>query len=282
MNARQTAAGVVLLATALLASTPSLAQTAPLAQPAPSATRKIAGDDRFFMRFVEDAGIVPSYWLEGKADLATNTSAFDSSTRGGGEADLLSLTPVFALNVAEDLEFGARVSLVSRDPEGGGRDNGLSDLDLWGKISVVSDPVKISLGLLLTAPTGSTSKFLGTGETNVEFFGGIRKDFTHVTLAGNAGLRVNQDSDLGNASLEGKNSVLFGAGVLIPVSAKVTVTAEWAFETERYEGLKNDSRLMGGAQYRQSDSLMYRGAVGGGMADGAPDFQLTGSAVWLF
>jgi len=242
----------------------------------------VKGDDRFFIRFVEDAGIVPSYWLEGKAAITTNTPAFDPNTRGGGEADLLSVTPVFAMNVAEDLEFGARLSLVSRDAENSGRDTGLSDLDLWGKVSVVSDPVKIALGILVTAPTGSSDKFLGTGETNVEFFGGIRKDLSHVTLAGNVGLRINQDAEFDNLSVEGKNSILFGAGVLIPVGANTVVSAEWAFETERFEGMKNDSRLMGGVQYRQNESLMYRGAVGGGMSDGSPDFELTGSAVWIF
>lgn len=264
MNARYAVAGLALSATILLASAPALAQSG---QPT---TRKIDGTDRFSIRFVEDAGIVPSYWLEGKATLQTNVPAFDETVQGGGEADLLSVTPVFALNVAEDLEFGARLSLASRNPDNGGRDSGLTDLDLWGKVSVVSDPVKISLGILVTAPTGSRNKFLGTGETNVEFFGGIRKDFTHVTVAGNAGLRINQDPDFPDTMLDGKNSLLLGLGVLIPAGNKVVVSAEWAFETERFAGLRNDSRLMGGVEYRQSESLMYRGAVGGGFPRGLP------------
>jgi hypothetical protein len=276
MNARHAVAGLSLFAVMLLASAPVLAQSS---QPS---TPKVGGNDRFFLRFVEDAGIVPSYWLEGKASLQTNSPAFDPNVRGGGEADLLSLTPVFALNVAEDLEFGARVSLVSRDPDNGGRDTGLSDLDIWGKVSVVSDPVKVSLGILVSAPTGSKNKFLGTGETNVEFFGGIRKDFSRITLAGNVGLRINQDPDFPNTQIDGKNSILLGAGVLIPAGSKVVLSAEWAFETERFDGMKNDSRLMAGAQYHQSESLMYRGALGGGLSKGAPDFEVTGSAVWLF
>jgi len=276
MNARHITAGAVLFATALMAGAPAFAQST---QPAAS---RVGGDSRFFMRFVEDAGIVPSYWLEGRATLTTNSPAFDPDTRGAGEADFLGISPIFVLNVAEDLEFGTRVALVSRNADNGGRDTGLSDLDLWGKISVVSDPVKIALGLMLTAPTGSSSKFLGTGETNFELFGGIRKDFSRITLAGNVGFRVNQDPDFPDVMIEGKNSLLFGAGVLIPAGSKCVLSAEWAFETERFEGMKNDSRLMGGAEYRQNESLMYRGAVGGGLSNGSPDFELTGGVVWLF
>src|SRR5262245_6971362 len=157
------------------------------------------------------------------------------------------------MNVAEDFELGARISVVNRNPDNGGGETGLSDLDLWGKFSIVSEPVKISLGLLVTAPTGNSDEFLGTGETNMEFFGGIRKDFSRITLAGNVGVRVNQDPDFDDIEIDGKNSLLFGAGVLIPAGAKLVLSAEWAFETERFEGMKNDSRLMGGAEYRLNE-----------------------------
>jgi len=244
--------------------------------------RVIGPESRLFIRFVEDPAIVPSFWLEGRAQLATNLPPYEDGSGVGNEASRLDVGPVFALNVAEDFEFGARVSLADRDPEGAASKAGLSDLDLWGKFSIATEPVKFSLGLLLSLPTGNDSKLLGTGETDVEFFGGLRKDFNRLTLVGNAGLRINQDPDFAGLSIEGKNSYLAGAGVLFPVGDRVVLSAEWAFETERYEGLGANSLLLGGFEYRQNESIRYRIGAGGGLSDGAPDLLATGSVVWLF
>src|SRR5215475_1729683 len=98
MKARYAVAGLALSVMALLASAPALAQTDTTTTTTGSSTtttRKVGGDSRFFMRFVEDAGIVPSYWLEGKASYQSNSPAFDEDIAGGGESDLLSVTPVF-------------------------------------------------------------------------------------------------------------------------------------------------------------------------------------------
>ncbi len=277
MKARFAVAGLGLLLIDLLVCGASQAQTTQ-----PAARNKITGENRLFMRFIEDAAIVPSYWLEGQGIYLGNQPAFLENDGSGSESGTLRVGPVFALNVAEDFEFGARIGLVRRDPEGGGSDTGLTDLDLWGKFSVVSDPVKVSLGLLLSAPTGDEDKFLGTGETDVEFFAGIRKDFRHLSLAGNAGLRINQDPGFGDLDLEGKNSILIGGAALFPATEKLTLTAEWALETERYEGLDNDSRLLGGFEFKPGEGMMIRGALGGGLSNGSPDIHLQGSVVWLF
>ncbi len=266
------------LGIAALSLSPSTATYAQSEKP----PQMIGPESRLFIRFVEDAAIVPSFWLEGRAQLTTNLPPYAMGSGGGNEANRLDVGPVFALNVAEDFEFGARISLADRDPEGAASKAGLSDLDLWGKFSIATDPVKFSLGLLLSLPTGSDSKYLGTGETDVEFFGGLRKDFRRLTLVGNAGLRINQDPDFGGLQVEGKTSWLAGAGVLFPVGDRVVLSAEWAFETERYEGLGSDSRLLGGFEYRQNESIRYRLGAGGGLSDGAPDLLATASVVWLF
>jgi len=275
VKVRSTLAGLGIIAAFLVCPAEAYSQSEP-----PS--RKIGPESRLFMRFIEDAAIVPSYWLEGRAQLMTNLPAFDDGSGSGNEASRLDVGPVFALNVAEDFEFGARVSLSDRDPEGAASKSGLSDMDIWGKVSVVTDPVKISLGVLLSLPTGNSDKLLGTGETDVEFFGGIRKDFAHLTLVGNAGFRVNQDPDFGDLTLEGKNSVLVGGALLFPAGDRVVLSAEWAFETERYRGLDSDSRLLGGFEYRQNESVRFRAAAGGGISQGAPGFMASGSVVWLF
>lgn len=247
-------------------------------------TPAVDAEHRLFIRFAEDAAIVPSYWLEGQARLDLSIPAVAEDVRGAGEADLLAVGPVFAFNVAEDFEFGSRIGVAFRDADTGSSETGLTDLDIWGKISIVSDPVNIALGILVKLPTADESKLLGTGETDIEFFGGLRKNFTSFTVVGNLGLRINQDPEFDEdvVEVEGKESVLAGLAIIIPVGAKWALTGEWAFETERIEGFKNDSRLLGGAEWRADESFAFRGSLAVGLADGSPDWSATGSAVWLF
>ena len=297
MNIRRMATGLTLALLGLM--TPGLTQAQTEGQTPPSAASKVTNDNRLFIRFIEDAAIVPSYRAEGQFwvfanepsmqesfgldDVPNNASSsrhHDADKSSG--ADVFELRPLFAMNVAEDLEFGARLGIAQREPDNGSGDTGLTDLDLWGKISLVSDPVKISAGLVLSLPTGDGDTLLGTGETNVEFFGAIRKDFSKLTVAGNVGVRINQDQDLNSNHAEGKNSLLVGAAVLIPAGAKTVLSAEWAIETERLEGLNNYSTLLAGAEYRYSEDLSFRAAIGGGLSEGSPDFLLTCGIVWHF
>jgi len=246
-------------------------------------TTSVDAEHRLFLRFAEDAAIVPSYWLEGQARLDLSLPSVDDSG-GDGEADLLAVGPVFAFNVAEDFEFGGRIGLAYWDPDSGDSETGLTDLDVWGKVSVVSDPVSIALGILVKVPTADESKFMGTGELDIEFFAGMRKDFSSFTVAGNLGVRINQDPEFDEdiIELEGEDSVLAGLAIIVPVGAKWALTGEWALETERIEGFKNDSRLLGGVEYRADESFSFRGSLAAGLADGSPDWGATASAVWLF
>jgi hypothetical protein len=247
-------------------------------------TTSVDAEHRLFLRFAEDAAIVPSYWLEGQVRLELALPAVAESVDGAGEADLLAVGPVFAFNVAEDFEFGARMGVAFRDPENGDGDSGMTDLDIWGKISVVSDPMAIALGILVKLPTADESKLMGTGETDIEFFAGARKDFSSFTVAGNLGVRINQDPEFDEDVVEiaGKDSVLAGLAIIVPIGARWALTGEWALETERIDGFKNDSRLLGGVEYRPDESFSFRGSAAAGLADGSPDWTATGAAVWLF
>src|SRR5688572_13254389 len=213
---------------------------------------------RLFLRFVEDAALVPSYWLEGQGRWQTNTGAFGADEGDASEATLLSASGIFAMNVAEDFEFGGRIGLAHRDPDDGSGESGFTDLDIWGKISIATEPVAFSLGVLVSAPTGNEEKFLGTGETNIEFFSGVRKDLGKFTLAGTLGARLNQDADFDDVALEGNNSLLGGAAVLFSATNTLTLVVEYAFETARYEGTSNDARLLGGFEWNMTDQLMVR------------------------
>jgi hypothetical protein len=245
-------------------------------------SRQVSAENRLFIRYVEDAAVVPSFWLEGQAIFTLDQGAFDDSVRGAGEANQLTIKPVFAFNVAEDFEFGGRIGIAYRDPDNGGSDTGLTDTDVWGKLSISTEPVLFSLGILLQLPTGNEDDFFGTGEVDVEFFGGLRKDFSWVSLSGNLGVRINQDPDFGVVELEGESSLLGGFAAQFPVGNRWVLTVEWAIESERYDGLGTDSRLLGGFDLGLGESLMVRGAVAAGLSDAAPGTAALGSLVWLF
>jgi hypothetical protein len=267
-----------LFALATLSHTGAVAQD----QPAPASGTGQAADHRLFLRYVEDAAVVPSFWLEGQFGLTTNSSGVDSSTRGAGEANLLRLGGVFAFNVAEDFEFGGRIFWLERDPDNGSSDTGLGDMDLWGKIKVATDPVDLTFGLLLSLPTGDEDEFLGTGETNVEFFGGVRQDLSSFSWTAHGAVRINQDPDFPNVSVEGNTSILLGGGAIFPLGKHWALTAETAFETERFEGTDNSWQAGGGFDWRWGEAFMVRAAAFAGLTDGAPDLEAIGSFVWIF
>ncbi|MFQ5700495.1 MAG: hypothetical protein ACE5HU_01455, partial [Acidobacteriota bacterium] len=125
-------------------------------------------------------------------------------------------------------------------------------------------------------------EFLGTGETNVEFFGSARRNFDHMSLVGHIGVRINQDADLGPLQLEGDNSFLAGAAFQFPAGERLLFTVEWAVETNRFEGRNNSSQLLGGFQYEVVDSVLVRGALAGALSSDTPDADFIGSVVWLF
>ncbi|HET6373065.1 MAG TPA: hypothetical protein VFG76_07150, partial [Candidatus Polarisedimenticolia bacterium] len=96
MTVRKVLASLWVVAAALAAQAGATAQTQQ--PPARGATQQ----NRFFIRFVEDAAIVDSYWLEGRLRFEDNQPAFDENLRGATEANTLEIGPVFAMNVAED------------------------------------------------------------------------------------------------------------------------------------------------------------------------------------
>ncbi len=270
MNPRHLA-GLSAIALTLAAPTPASAQ----------APEKSAGSEaRSFLRFIEDGAIVPSFYLEGQGRYLINQSPLGDSEVE--ESNVLILAPVIAFNVAEDFEFGARVGYANRDRDEGGSQSGWTDTEIWGKLSMVTEPMSVSIGIMLTLPTGDENDFLGTGETDVEFFGGIRKDLDRFTFTGHGGMRINQDPDFEDVDLEGKNSWLLGAGMNITATKNLALLIEWAFESERLEDAEQDSRIAGGFYYRLGQRFRLRAAVGVGLSDAAPDTEYLAGAAWQF
>lgn len=255
------AAGLAALLLTLASATPVGAQS----------SESVNAEARSFLRFVEDPAIIPAFWLEGFGRYQINESPFGDSE--AEESNVAVLEPVIAFNVAEDFEFGARIGYANRDRDEGGSESGWTDMDIWGKLLVVTDPMKVSVGVLIKLPTGDEDDFLGTGETDVEFFGGIRKDLERFSFTGHGAVRVNQDPDYENVDLEGKNSWLLGAGVNFAATKNLALQVEWSFESERLEDAEEDSRIVGGFYYRLGQTVKIRAGAGFGLSDGAPDTQ---------
>jgi len=242
-----------------------------------SATKRVGNETRLFQRFIEDGAVTENVWAEGQF----RYQSFE-------DADVVSLGPILAVNVAEDLEIGGHLDLRTVDPEGAGTETGFTDLDVYGKIRISTEPTQVALGILLKLPTGDEeeSLYLGTGEMDVAFFGGVRHAFGAVSLVGSAGLRINQDPETnlppGPGAPEGETSVQLGGGFLFAVTQRLTGIIETSFETERIDQAGSDFRVTVGGDFRRDESLSLRFGVGGGSGDGAPELELIASGIFLF
>lgn len=265
-----TMAGCFLLLAAITAS-PALAQSQPPPPPPPNPTLAVTNENRLFQRFVEDGAVTDNVWVEGQFRFLD----FD-------HGNAIAIGPTLAVNVAEDIELGGRIDLLSVNPDPGSSDTGFSDLDVYGKVRLSTRPTQTALGVLLKFPTGDNDKGLGTGETDVEFFGGLRHDFDRMSIVGNAGLRINQDPTIRGLQLEGETSLLLGGGFLWTIMQNLVGVAEATFETERINNAGSDFRLTFGADYTVDEGFHTRGAIAVGSGDSAPNFELIGSAVFLF
>jgi len=260
----------------ILAAFAAAAITSPVSAQGSSANR-VSNETRLFQHFIEDGAVTDNIWLEPQF-------RFDNFK----DADTISFGPVLAVNIAEDIEVGGRLSLSSVDPERGDRETGFTDMDVYGKIRLSTAPTQFALGLLLKLPTGDQDKSLrlGTGEMDVAFFGGLRHDFGAISLVGNAALRINQDPDLnlpaGATGPEGETSVQIGGGLIWALTQHVSGVAELSYETERIDHAGSDFRMTLGGAYRASESVSYRAALATGTGDSAPDFELIAAAVFYF
>jgi hypothetical protein len=250
-----------------------------------SQTATITNEHRLLQRFMQDGAVTENIWLEGQFRF----QSFQDS-------DVISLSPILAFTVAEDLEFGGRIGLKNVDPENASSESGFGDLDVYGKVRVTTGPTQTCLGLLLDFPTGDEDKSLrlGSGELDVGFFGGLRHDFGAVSLVGNAGLRVNQDPDVEDKDVlrqigledrseaEGETSIQLGGALLFAMTARASGLLELSYETERVDGMGADFRITVGGDYRVSEVVGLRVGVAGGAGDSAPDFEVIASGILLF
>jgi hypothetical protein len=78
--------------------------------------------------------------------------------------------------------------------------------------------------------------------------------------------------------LDGKVSAELGVGFIFPMSETISLVAEGQVETEQYKNAGDigdtDTRILGGVDWKLGANGMFRGALGLGITDGAPDTQL--------
>jgi hypothetical protein len=234
------------------------------AQPAPAVPGE--GDRnarRLFVRFVEDAAVVPGGWVEGQY-LYQNLEAGSRHFAG----------PLIAFKVVEGVEAGLRFGYVDLRGGQGPDGAGLSDIDLFLKYRLPGKGAsRVAIGALLKAPSADEAEGLGTGEPDLEGFVAWRADLEAVTLVASAGARFNGQPD--PAFIDTEDSVLLGAAVLLPATERVTFSVEGTYETERLEGDDADGRLTLGLQaFSRRRQGGFRGAVTLPLTDGAPDTEL--------
>jgi len=216
---------------------------------------------------------------------------FQSWDNDAGDSKTWMVGPVFAWSPEQlaALEVGTRFFLMSYDPDKGSSETGFSDIDIWGKYQVLTDPLLLSVGLSFTLPTGG-EKIVhpwASGEFNFELFGAARYYVSDIlALVGHIGFRINADADIKvggtKTEIDGATQFELGAGVIWQAVDKLDLTAELNFATEAYKDTDNAIELTFGGEYFFTDTLSADLALGIGLDDGSPDFEIIAGALLLF
>lgn len=251
-------------------------------------TAQISPDSRLLQRPEFDGAVVTGPWLRGEMRY--------QHWKLGDElkSDSYMVGPIFAFPIAYDLvELGVRTSLNYYDPDVGGEEWGFSDIDLWGKYLVMDDPCLITVGMLISLPTGDEKIVYprASGEFNVELFSGLRYYISDiVAMIGHINLRYNSDMDVEvkymgqtiSDEVDGKVSFGLGGGMIFEVSPRFNILGELVLETERYKDMDNDIELTGGVEYYLSEMVSLNGGLGAGFDKGAPEFEVIADINILF
>ena len=224
---------------------------------------------RLFQRFVEDAAIMPGGWIEGRLAYANLPN---------GETALLG--PLVAFRLAPNLEAGLRFGFIDIERNSGVNESGFSDVDLYLKYRPSRlGRQRLAFGALVKAATADEQDGLGTGETDVEIFGAYRANLQAVTLVLNAGVWLNGDPP----GVDSEDSILFGGGVLLPATQRLTFILEGSWESERVDGAGDDGRLTTGFQLMGRNGRGgFRAAVALPLTDPAPEYEVLAGALFTY
>jgi len=211
-----------------------------------AAAGTIGGDHRLVRRFVEDGAIVQKGWLEAAV-------GYDDGSRGRDLRSALTL----AFRLGPDVEAGVVLGGLDRRRDPGDR--------LYGPpLAAAVDASGVGDAL------ADDEEGLGPGVAQYRAFVGLRTGSARATVIGWIGAGRRGDSEFAGRAA-GLNTLLAGAGVLVPVSRLWTFVAEADYEGARFSGEQADGRALAGLDWRPTDNLVVRGEAGAGLTGGAPD-----------
>jgi len=226
-----------------------------------------SSQDRLYINFIEDAMVVDEQWWEGWLQ-------YD-------DADYVKRTILFgraAFQPWDNVEVGASIGFGNTDTSSGSNEGtGATDLNLWGKYfwNLNNDRTEVSAGGILIVPSGDDSVGLGFDSWALKGFGAARYRLKPAVITGTVGLQFNSNGrTLGSPTLEGETAFSLGVGVLAPWGESFSWVGELTWKSERFDGIDNNTQLLGGINLRLGSRSLLRPALAFGLQDGAPDFQV--------
>lgn len=266
-----------------LAAIAAVASGAFAADPAPPPAQPATGgaasgfSDRLFLAFAQDAALVPSQWWEGQVEYLN----------GGGDipVNAFLVRGVVAFHPVQSLEVGGSVGFGETHASGALPDgNGATDLDAYGKwvFADAAANTDFSVGLDLTVPTGDDTAGLGFNSFAAQAFGGVRYRMQNIVVGGHVGVRMNGNGRYQGVPLDGKASFELGASALFLLASQVSIVGEAQLETERFDNIDSAAQILVGINWMAFKRGMFRGAVTGGLTDGAPNYRALLSYAYTF
>lgn len=225
-----------------------------------------------FQNFFHDATVAKTPY--GAAGLGY--SSYDAFSEIDGEV-------VAGYPVNEKVEVGVGLRYMNWSPEDGDGQGGLADPYITGRYLIKPGPTQIAAGGYATLPIGSED--VGQGHLNFGAYGAVRHQLEKMTITGTVGLNFYEIEKLGDFDFETgefkketdrENYLSIGAGVIYPVNDALHVIGELNMKTDIDYML-----LSGGVDYNMGN-VSYRGALGIGLDDGAPDLQIMASYLLHF
>lgn len=255
------------------ASSTRAADPPPAPAPAPPPASRSAAStglaDRLFLSFAQDAAIVPSQWWEGQLEYDGSADQLP--------VDVLTARGVVAFQPFQNIEVGGRFGFAKSSaapplPDG----SGATDLDAYAKyyFGNAVDRTDFTAGLLVTVPTGDDTSGLGYNAFSEQAFGGIRYRLDRAVVGGHVGVRFNGSGKFQGVSLDGKTSFELAVNTVIPMSQTVSLVGEARIETERFKGQDSVAELLAGVNWKAFGRGMFRGALGAGLTDSAPNYRV--------
>jgi cobalt/nickel transport protein len=204
---------------------------------------------------------------------------FDASRQDNHDRELNpSLTLTYGL--LDNIDLGLGSGIIFLNPKEGEQENGFADTELKTKIRLFDEKHWIpafAISGILKIPTASTSKGLGSGQTDFGMNAIVTKNLSkRVVLHFNLGYTLIGEDHVDN---ELNYSV---AGQLV-LTDKCAMVGEIT-GGNNLNGQKGDDPLSAlvGAYYLIRDDLVWDTGLEIGMSKAAPDFRITTGVTWLF